>query len=220
MSPLSAEEITEITRIVRASEELSPHFRFISFTLHEPPKEFMRSLKRGDVFPREAEVILIDEGSTYELLVDIAGQRIRTFKAVPGVQASIPFEECIDCERCVKAYPPFQEALRKRGITDMDRVLVEAWAFGAHLLPEPYTDRRLGWADVWYRSEPGSNPYANPVTGLHLVVDLNAMELLEVEDTGAIEEPATMGEYIPGLVPGLQLRTDVRPLEISQPSGP
>ncbi|HEX3976583.1 MAG TPA: primary-amine oxidase, partial [Solirubrobacteraceae bacterium] len=62
--------------------------------------------------------------------------------------------------------------------------------------------------------------YANPVTGLHLVIDLNTMELLEVEDTGVIEEPATMGEYIPRLVGGQRLRPDVKPLHITQPDGP
>ena len=46
---------------------------------------------------------------------------------------------------------------------------------------------------------------ANPVTGLHFVVDLNKMELLEVEDEYRVDEPATMGEYVPHLVPGQQL---------------
>jgi primary-amine oxidase len=54
---------------------------------------------------------------------------------------------------------------------------------------------------------------------LHFIVDLNRMELLEVEDHGAVKEPATMGEYIPRLVPGQRLRSDVKPLEIVQPEG-
>src|SRR5919107_1172777 len=91
-------------------------------------------------------------------------------------------------------------ALAARGITDLDLVLIDTWAFGAHLLPEEHRDRRLGWADVWRRAEHGANPYANPVTGLHLVVDLDAMELVEIEDDGAIDEPAPMGEYVPRLV--------------------
>ena len=111
------------------------------------------------------------------------------------------------------------EALARRGITDLDRVLIDTWAYGAHLLPEQYSDRRVGWADVWYRREEGANPYANPVTGLHFVVDLNRMELLEVEDDHSVEEPATMGEYVPRLVPGQRLREDVKPLEIAQPEG-
>ena len=98
-------------------------------------------------------------------------------------------------------------------------MLIDTWAYGAHLVPEAHRGGRVGWADVWYRSSEGSSPYANPVTGLHFVVDLNRMELLEVEDEKRVEEPATMGEYVPHLVPGQQLRADLKPLEVVQPEG-
>jgi primary-amine oxidase len=111
------------------------------------------------------------------------------------------------------------EALARRGITDLDLVLIDTWAFGAHQLPAEQRDRRMGWADVWRRAEHGANPYANPVTGLHLIVDLDAMELVEIEDDGAIDEPRVMGEYVPHLVPGLHVRDDLRPYEVSQPQG-
>ena len=65
----------------------------------------------------------------------------------------------------------------------------------------------------------GSNPYANPVNGLHCVVDLNTMELLEIEDTFAVDKPPTMGEYVPRFVPDLRLRDDLKPVEITQPDG-
>jgi primary-amine oxidase len=98
-------------------------------------------------------------------------------------------------------------------------VLIDTWAYGAHLLPEAHRGGRIGWADVWHRSQEGSSPYANPVTGLHFVVDLNRMELLEIEDEGPVPPPRTMGEYRPHLVPGLRQRDDVKPLEITQPEG-
>ena len=46
-------------------------------------------------------------------------------------------------------------------------------------------------------AEHGSNPYANPVTGLHFVVDLNRMELLEIEDTHRVDEPRHDGRVRP-----------------------
>jgi primary-amine oxidase len=115
--------------------------------------------------------------------------------------------------------PRVIEALARRGIADMERVLIDTWAYGAHLLPEEYSDRRLGWADVWHRAQPGSNPYANPISGLHLIVDLNRMELLEIEDDDSVPPPATMGEYVPRLVPGQRLRGDLKPLDVVQPQG-
>ena len=49
-------------------------------------------------------------------------------------------------------------------------------------MPEKYRDRRLGWCDVWVRETPDGNPYAHPVSGLKLIVDMNTLELLEIED--------------------------------------
>ena len=100
----------------------------------------------------------------------------------PDGQPNMTVDEVHECDVVMRREPRVIEALGRRGITDMDLVLVEAWAYGAHLLPEDYSDRRLAWADVWYRQEKGASPYANPVTGLHFVIDLNRMELLEVED--------------------------------------
>ena len=111
-------------------------------------------------------------------------------------------DEFHECDAALRRDPRVIEALARRGITDIDRVLIDTWAYGAHLVPEAHRGGRVGWADVWYRSQEGSSPYANPVTGLHFVVDLNRMELLEIEDDDGVDEPATMGEYVPHLVPG------------------
>ncbi|MGZ4172061.1 MAG: primary-amine oxidase, partial [Solirubrobacteraceae bacterium] len=222
LDPLTAEEIRRAAAVLRRDRGVDGRWRFASIELHEPPKEVVRSWQPGDDPEREARVVCWnrDDGRAYKAGVSLTRDAVVTWAHEPDGQPNMTVDEVHECDAAMRREPRVIEALARRGITDMDRVLVEAWAYGAHLLPEPYSDRRLGWADVWYRSQPGSNPYANPVTGLHLVVDLNAMELLEVEDTGAIPEPATMGEYIPRLVPGLVLRDDLQPLEIRQPAGP
>jgi len=48
---------------------------------------------------------------------------------------------------------------------------------------------------------PGANPYANLVSGLHCVVDVNSMELLRVEDNRGVDTPEVMGEYVPSRIP-------------------
>ena len=111
-------------------------------------------------------------------------------------------------------------ALNRRGVQDIDLVLIDVWPFGQHLVPEHLRDRRLGWCDIWVRREPGSNPYARYLGGLHPIVDLNTMELVELEESYDAALPDTMGDYVPKHVPGMQLRDDVRPLEIVQPDGP
>jgi primary-amine oxidase len=221
LDPLGPEEIRQAAAILRRDRGVGPGWRFASIELREPSKAVVRGW-RGDGGEREARVVCWnrEDGTVYRALVSLTADAVLSWDEVPDGQPNMTVDEVTECDAAMRREPRVIEALGRRGITDMDRVLVEAWAYGAHLLPEPYSDRRLGWADAWYRSEAGSNPYANPVTGLHLVIDLNAMKLLEVEDTGAIDEPATMGEYLPRLVPGLQPRDDVRPLEITQPDGP
>ena len=35
--------------------------------------------------------------------------------------------EYAECEAAVKDFPPFREAMKRRGIEDMDLVMVDAW---------------------------------------------------------------------------------------------
>ena len=160
-----------------------------------------------------------DDGRVYKSRVSLTGDAVETWDEIEDGQPNMTVDEFHECDEALRKDPRVIEALAARGITDMDRVLIDTWAYGAHLVPEQHRGGRVGWADVWYRKEPGSSPYANPVTGLHFVVDLNQMELLEVEDTHRVDEPATMGEYVPHLVPGLRQRSDLKPLEITQPEG-
>ena len=104
------------------------------------------------------------------------------------------------------------EALARYGIHDIDLVLFDTWAYGGLLVHERYRDRRVGWTDVWVRDAEDSNPYANPLSGLTFVVDMNTMELLEVEDQSVGDRPRTMGEYVPALVPGQEQRDGLKPL--------
>ena len=119
----------------------------------------------------------------------------------------------------LRSDPALAAALARRGITDRSRILTDLWAFGADLVPPRYRGLRLGWADVWYRGSEQGNPYAHHLSGLHPVVDLNRMVLLEIDGSSSHGEalPEVMGEYLPKLIP-VPLR-EVAPLEITQPEG-
>ena len=118
----------------------------------------------------------------------------------------------------MRAHPDVIAALAARGITDMSLVLIEVWTYGKALMPEKYRDRRLGWCDIWYRATPEGNPYAHPVSGLKVVVDMNTLELLEIENDHDHGQPEVNAEYVPGPWTGEQ-RTDLKPLNITQPEG-
>ena len=221
LDPLSAGEVRAAAAILRRERGVDERWRFASIELREPSKETVRAFTPGDPIAREAEVICWnrEDAQAYKARVALGSESVVHWEHRPGEQPNMTADEFGECDVAMRRHPRVIEALAARGITDMDSVLIDTWAYGAHLLPEPYDDRRLGWADVWYRAQPGGSPYAHPVTGLHLIVDLNRMELLEVEDTHRVDEPRTMGEYLPRLVPGLRQRDDLRPLEITQPEG-
>src|SRR5262249_58871093 len=81
---------------------------------------------------------------------------------------------------------------------------------------------------TWIRTEERDNGYARPIEGLVTLVDLDRMEVVEVEDHGAVPLPPRDGNYTaaalanPRNLPHVPAgpRADVRKLEITQPDGP
>ncbi len=221
LDPLSAEEIRQAVSIVRRDKGVGPGWRFGTIELNEPSKQALAGLSAGDAGAREAIVSCWSrgDGQTYKAIVSLGEDRVLVWEHRPGEQANFTEAEFYECNVALRKEPLVLAALERHGIRDLDGVLFDTWAYGGLLVPEKYRDRRVGWTDVWYRNGEISNPYANPLSGLHFVVDMNTMELLEVDDQSALERPRTMGEYVPALVPGQKLRDDVKPLEIVQPEG-
>ncbi|MGZ4430291.1 MAG: primary-amine oxidase [Gaiellales bacterium] len=218
LDPLSGEEIEAAVRILRSARGLGEQVRFVSVELREPSKDTVEAFRPGDPIDRRAFVVLLDraDGATYEAVVSIGGGDVHDWQLVPGVQPAIMPDEFVECEAAVKASPEFREALRKRGIDDLDLVMTDPWSVGYFGLEEESTTR-LARALSWVRDRPGDNGYARPVEGVIPVVDLNTMQVLRVEDHGLIPLPPQAGNYTPDEVG--PLRDDLRPIEIRQPEG-
>src|SRR5437588_173060 len=132
LEPLSAEEIAAAVALVRERRGLGERVRFASITLHEPSKETVLNFRAGDSVAREAFIILLDTeaNAVYEAVVSLtAGAAVR-WEHIPGVQPHIMYDEFVACEAACKADPQFRAALAKRGVTDMDLVMVEPWSAG------------------------------------------------------------------------------------------
>ncbi len=220
LDPLSADEIRQAVAILRRDRDVGPDWRFASVTLEEPPKAWLQAFSGGP-FTRRARAVTWSrtDGTAYVALVDLTDGRVEEFTPRPGVQPNFTPEEYHECDEMLRAHPEVLAALARRGVTDPSLALVDLWAYGDAVVPPQWRDRRVGWCDVWVRSAPGANPYAHFLKGLHVVVDVNAMTVLEIEDDGTTDRPPVMGEYEPELVPGLIQRDDLRPLEITQPEG-
>ena len=152
LEPLTAEELAVAVALVRKEHQLSERVRFALVTLHEPPKEVVLNFKEGDPIRREAFLKLLNntDGAAYEAIVDLTAASVTSWKHIPGVQPSVMIDEFFECEQVVKANPLFQAALAKRGVTDMEMVMVDPWSAG-YYGPEEEPTRRLVRALIWAR---------------------------------------------------------------------
>jgi primary-amine oxidase len=188
--------------------------------LHEPPKDEVLAFRPGQTVPRQAFVIVLDRpaNTTHEAVVDLPERRIVSWKHVPGVQPAVMPEEFTSPEKAVKADPRWQQAMRRRGITDFDRVRLDAWARG-HLPPPDRKDAAARVVRVLssYRGA-ASLADGRPVEGVVAVVNLNTGQVIDVRDTGVVPVPKESGDFYDPAVVG-PLRDAPKPLHVSQPAG-
>src|ERR1700735_803588 len=184
LDPLNAAEIRQAAAIVRRDRGVGDGWRFASIELKEPAKGELPALESGRLARREALVVCWDrgDGRAYRGAVSLTADEVTAWDHLPGQQPNMTVDEWHECDEMLRAHPAVTGALGRRGITDMSRVLADMWAYGAAFVPDRYAGRRIGWCDLWHRGSERGNPYAHHVTGLHPVVDLNSMELLEIED--------------------------------------
>ena len=219
LDPLSAEEISAASSILRTQRQLGPRVRFETIVLQEPPKDTVLNFHPGDSIRRNAFIVILDNDvqSTYEAVVSLDEERVLSWQHIPGVQPRVMFDEFAECEAAVQAHPEFQAALRKRGISDPSLVMVDPWSAGDYGFHEE-KGRRLVLARCFVRSSATDNGYARPLEGVTAVVDLNTMEVVRIDDYGLVPLPPTAGNYAAEFV--AEFRNDLKPLEITQPEGP
>jgi primary-amine oxidase len=239
LDPLTATEFRQVVAVLRRDRGVGAGWRFASIELAEPTKDALQAMLAGGAAAgvggggpdgaarpaplREALAVCWNtgDGQAYRSLVSLAGDAVVSWEHLPGQQPNMTADEWHECDEMLGGHPRLAAALARRGITDLSLVLTDVWAYPPSLVPERYRGLRLGWSDVWCRGSGQGNPYAHHLSGLHPIVDLNRMELLELEDAppgaGPTDRPEVMGEYLPKLI-GVPLR-DVQPLHVSQPEG-
>ena len=110
LDPLSAEEIGEAARVVRADRSLGPACRFVAIALAEPAKSVVDGFRLGDPFPRGADVLVLDNatGRAHHGLVDLRSAVVQSYEPLPeGLQPSVTVDEFAECEEAVKRSPEF-----------------------------------------------------------------------------------------------------------------
>jgi primary-amine oxidase len=103
LAPLTASEVERAAQIVRDEKRLPASYRFVSISLHEPPKDHVLGWD-GDVpLERRASVVLYDRAgkSTYEAVVSLTGGAVCTWRERIGVQPPLLLEEFAPMRRLI-----------------------------------------------------------------------------------------------------------------------
>lgn len=220
LHPLTAEEILTTKNIINKEKNiLDNKVRFISITLAEPEKIIVNTFLKGQEIERNALVVLLDcmEAKTYEILVSITANCILEATHIIGAQPTMTADEQIECEYAVINSPLFKDALFRHGIENPEMVTVDIWTAG-HYGNEEESTLRLARPLCFLKFDETDNPYAHPIEGIRPVVNLNTMEVIRIEEYNVTPIPQQLGNYRADRVSNF--RTDIKPLEITQPEGP
>jgi primary-amine oxidase len=193
LDPLSSAEYTRVFELVNAhfqADPALPHegLRFPLLGLAEPPKQQVLAWREGQPLLRHGEAHVMHGASarSWVARIDLAQGRVVALRELAkGVQPAVAGSEFRDAHRLVRAYEPWRNALRARGL-DPDQVYIDLWAPGHFELPADVPlshgeHTRLMRAITF---DGGPNPYDRPIEGLVLTLDLNAMKVVHLADTG------------------------------------
>src|SRR5215216_5489886 len=123
LDPLSADEFRQAAAILRRDQGVGERWRFASIELKEPEK--------GVPATARAAIVVCwnrDDGAAYRAVVDLAGG-VTSWEPLEGIQPNLTPDEWHECDAALRREPRLIDALAKRGITGMDKVLTDVWGY-------------------------------------------------------------------------------------------
>uniref|UniRef100_UPI004049138D copper amine oxidase n=1 Tax=Candidatus Planktophila sp. TaxID=2175601 RepID=UPI004049138D len=215
LDPLSHSEQELIVAHARKAWKLEAHHLFAMLQLHEPTKAELAS---GAKLDRTARVTIWDRKRAVvsEGLITTDGVA-KEFVEIPGAKSPVSAIESAIALDVVRKDQSVKEALARRGINDITTVHMETWPIGAQIPAHLDDGRRLIWTPMFHQPTPDANFYAHPIHGLHAIVDIDAEEVVALEDNADVPIPQTPGPYRESHTGGT---VALKELMIHQPDGP
>ncbi len=191
-----------------------PDTFFASVLLREPAKDLVLSWTQDKPIPREADVVLLRQGKTFEARVDLSARKLISWQEMMDVQAPFLASEIFGADEAIKKDPLVVEALKKRGFTDLNTVRCTALPVPYVAVPEQEA-RRIGFGGCsqqhgFYHS------WGRSIDGLTLQMDMVTKKVLKVVDTEIV--PVANGAVNYEEIPE-KPRSGTTPIAISQPIG-
>ena len=221
LTPLSAEEIRAVRRIVAEHGLLGENVRFVYVALEEPHKKTVQAFAPGDAIERQARVLLLDRATGHgsALVVSVTQDKVMTLENVDAaVNGHVPIldQEFEDIEAFLLECPDWLTAINKRGLNpaDVRAVPLSAGVFGH----EDEVGRRIVRVLAFYQYDAADLPWAHPIDGVVAYVDLTARRVTKVIDEIELPLPTERGQW-DAEPHAVAPRTDLKPIEITQPEG-
>jgi len=225
LDPLTGDEIDAARAILEAAGLLGESVRVPMLLPDEPTKAELAAWTPGDPIDRRVDATLMDAatGAVSEVVVSVTRGEVVEVREhdpsqAPYGQPQYLFEEYDRAAEIVKASPQWRAAMTRRGLEDRIEL-----AFCSPLAPgfvgrANEVGRRVIRSLTFLRDSEDDIPWAHPVEGLIVHIDLVTNEVIGIEDEGDVPVPAGSGKYTPDAVG--PARTSLKPIEIAQPEGP
>ena len=218
LDPLSKKEIEQAANCVKKSPQFPSTAMFPLIVLSEPSKDEIKSFKTGKSFTRESLIWVLDrkKNKTFKAICDLKTDHLKLWQEEKNVQPMVLIEEYDKVALIVKKDILWQEAMKKRGITDFSKVQVDTWAAG-HLVNKNFDGGQRLLRGISYLKEKDMNFYGRPIEGVIVLVDMNQEKVVEVVDTGVVPIAEKSEQF--DVVTQAPTRKELKPLIISQPKG-
>ena len=185
LDQITPEEINKAADLCKSHEGFDENTIFINISLVEPSKEFIRLYKSGEEFPRQLKVRGMDSNSDggFVAIVDMKASEISRIDRV-SEEAQVPysFPEIFTAQELTKTNKDYQDALSKRGITDMNLVQIDPWPAGGIVHESIKKGHRALKTISFLKENESDNGYAKPINGVISHVDLTLKKVTHVED--------------------------------------
>ena len=218
LDPLSSEELARASTIFREASKVSDQAYFACAIPAEPPKAVVLEFEPDMSFDRAVRLVGHDpkERRSFEAIVSLTDGLLTSFNWAVAGQAPVGVGDVKPLFDILYKNPDWIEALKQRGIEDPSKIHVDTWV--TPFQPKGMSPQgRIFCGIAFVHEDSADNHYARPVEGLLAYVDTDTGEVV-VEDHGVVAVPNEPAEYAADLV--AQHRTDLKPLEITQPEGP
>ena len=220
LDQITSEEINKAVDLCKSHQDFCEETVFINISLIEPDKDLLR--KGSDVeLSRKLKIRGINSNSDggFESILDITNNQIISLDRVSNdAQVTYSMAEVFMAQELTKANKDYQEALEKRGITDLELIQIDPWPAGGivHETIEP--GHRAFKTISFLKENKSDNAYAKPINGIISHVDLTLKKVTCVEDHGVVELPKAHGRY--DADSQSELRDQPKKIDITQPEGP